>query len=59
MKLRRKKEETREDTRWGERGKRRRDTEDRESTGGSEEEIEGKRRSEEKQLRATKSEIKR
>ena len=39
MKLRRKKEETREDTRWGDKGKRRRDTEDRESTGRSEEEI--------------------
>ena len=39
MKLRRKKEEMREDKRWGDKGKCRRDTEDRESTGGSEEEI--------------------
>ena len=39
MKLRRKKEETREDTRWGDKGKRKRDTEDKESTSGSKEEI--------------------
>ena len=33
MNLRRKKEEMREDARWGKKRKRRRDTEDRESTG--------------------------